>query len=892
MPQPKLVVIDGYSLLFRAFYAMPGLSLATGEPTGAIYGFVIMLLKLLEEQKPDAFVVAFDAPAKSFRHEEFEFYKAHRPQTPDALLAQIGPVKEIVSAFHIPILEVPGVEADDVAGTVAKRGAEEGYEVILVTGDMDFMQLVSDADRIRVMMNRKGMADTVLYDEAAVMERYGLEPSQVADYKALRGDPSDNIPGLPGIGEKTAARLLQQFGTLENLLERIGEVKEAKVRKILEEGAEQVMRYKALTRIITDVGIESGLEDWKLAPPDADRLAALFERWRFRSLLGRIPSEKPVAVPSRSTVEAEAAAVASREEWERVSRRLRESGRAALRVALYNGTLGIALALAPGEVYWLAAGHREEPAAGQLSLLSDGDSFALDPGDLKAALEDPSLAKSVHDAKEEWHKLAAFGIDLKGVAFDAMLADYLLNPTRSQHPLNTIAEEYLHAEVAADPFTEGPPVKKAASEASALAALTAPMSDRLRQEEMLALLEEVEMPLWPILAEMEAEGVRVDAGWLENLSKELQVKIDQVQGIVYDLAGEEFNISSPKQLQTILFEKLKLPSGKKTKTGYSTDAQLLESLSFSYEIAARILEFRELVKLKSTYTDALPRLVSPKTGRLHTHLNQAVTATGRLSSSEPNLQNIPIRTAIGREIRKAFIARPGCRLLSADYSQIDLRVLAHISGDDALREAFRTDQDIHAFTARGIFHVEEGAVTPEMRRKAKAINFGIIYGMSDFRLSNEVSVPIQEAKQYIEDYFNRYPGVRRYIDTIIEDAREKGCVRTLTGRRRLLPEINDRNRNVRLFGERVAINTPIQGTAADMIKIAMVQLRRKMREGGFRSPMLLQVHDELIFEVCEDEIASLTSLAKETMETAFPLDVPVKVDVKLGNNWAEMEKIG
>jgi len=891
MTAPRLVIIDGYSLLFRAFYAMPDLSLPTGEPTGALYGFLTMLLKLLEEQKPDAFVVAFDAPAATFRHEQFESYKAHRPDMPEALLAQVEPVKEAVSAFNIPILEISGVEADDVVGTVARRGAAEGYEVVIVTGDMDCLQLVSDRDRIRVMMNRRGITDTVLYDEAAVQERFGIRPDQVADFKALKGDPSDNIPGLPGIGDKTAARLLQQFGSVENLLEHQEEVKDAKVLKILQEHGEKAIQYKALTHLITDVGIELPIERWKMQPPDTERLRQIFERWQFRSLINRLPAPAPLLTqpPPQAALQPEVIPILSGAEWDRIAARLREARHIALRVQAEDDALKIALASGPQEAHWCILRGKSRTQE-QLSLM-DYDvpqEQELQAEGLRTILEDPAIAKFAHDAKSEWHKLRSFRIGLEGVVFDTMLADYLLNPSRAQHPLSQVAEDYLNARIEGQPFGEEGAL---GHEAAAIAALVSPMRERLDREGMRYVLEEIEMPLWPVLAQMETEGVRVDVGWLHELSKSLQVQIERIQSEIYALAGEEFNISSTKQLQTILFEKLKLPAGKKTKTGYSTGADLLEALAPSHEIAAKILEYRELTKLKSTYADALPKLVNPRTGRIHTHLNQAVTATGRLSSSEPNLQNIPIRTEVGREIRKAFIAGPGCRLLSADYSQIELRVLAHISGDQTLREAFRNDEDIHAFTAKGIFHVEDAGVTPELRRRAKTINFGIIYGMSDFRLSNDIGVSVQEAKEYIQSYFQRYPGVQQYIDSIIAEARQKGYVQTLMGRKRPIPELHDRHHNIRQFGERAAINAPIQGTAADMIKLAMVRLYRKMQEKGLRSKMLLQVHDELVFEALEEEIGLLTRLAKETMEKAFPLEVPVKVDVKAGSNWAEMEKI-
>ncbi|MHB0913476.1 MAG: DNA polymerase I [Armatimonadota bacterium] len=870
MNNGKLILIDGNSLLYRAFFAMPHFSTLSNQPTNAVYGFTMMLLAIINEEKPDVILVAFDAPVKTFRHLEFADYKAHRKPTPDELSSQGPLAREMVAAFNIPVLEVEGVEADDVVGTLARRAESEGYDVLIVTGDMDALQLVDE--RVKVMSTIKGVSETVIYDEAAVEERYGLRPEQLVDYKALKGDPSDNIPGVPGVGDKTARQLVKEYGNMENVLAAAPTMKPSKVQGNLVEYAEQAILSKRLATIVMDVPIDIELAKCRFKGPNTERLREIFTRLEFRSLLKRLPDEKKEEKAQGSLFDeviehvVECVTVESREMLPSI---FDEAGRAEGMVIRVEGSsprgvdaepLGMALAFKSGETYFLRFGD---------------DLHFADLRDLLGS----DKAKYGHNLKYELEIGMRLGVEIAGPAFDVMLAAYLLNPSRNSHALAVIAFDYLGLDLSS---------ARHAEEADAVRRLVPVLGEKLVENGLGDLMANVEMPLVPILAEMETRGVSVDTEWLGKLSERMGERIAALESEIHELAGMEFNINSTQQLQIVLFEKLGLPTGKKTKTGYSTDADTLAALAPAHEIVAKILEYRELTKLKSTYADALPKLISPRTGRIHTSFNQAVTTTGRLSSSEPNLQNIPIKSEIGREIRKAFIASPGNMLVSADYSQIELRILAHVSGDPELVRAFREGIDIHTRTASGLFDVPADQVTSDMRRQAKTVNFAVIYGMSDYGLSRELNIPPSVAKRYIEEYFAEYPGVRRYAERTVRTARERGYVESLAGRKRYMPELTSPNRSFREFAERAAVNMPIQGTAADIVKIAMIRVHERL---GPRAGLILQVHDELVFDLPESEVAGLLPVIKRDMEGAFALDVPLLVEVKVGPDWCTAQPV-
>jgi DNA polymerase-1 len=753
-----------------------------------------------------------------------------------------------------------------------------------VTGDLDELQLVSP--QVKVMTTVKGVTETVVYDEEAVRARYGLSPDRLRDFKALKGDPSDNIPGVSGIGEKTAARLIQEFGSLENLFQNLDKVKEPRVRAALEAEREKAELSARLATIITDVPLDIDLEKCRFGKPDYLRLREIFRRLEFRSLLRKLPAEAPQqtlferAVPETSQAVA-VSIVSGRKKLDALLRQVRRAGRMSFRI---NGTSGRGVDAEPGGITVSAA---DSP-----HYVSFEDGLTL--VDFREVLESPDIEKYGHNLKFEYEVAGRLGIELRGKAFDTLLAGYLLNPTRGTHSLDEVALDYLQIELPSQdrktgqvsgPNGESTPEQLFAAQVDAIRMLVPILGAKLAEDELTPLMEEIEMPLVPILAEMELTGVRVDTDWLEQLSDILGERILELEQSIYQLAGTEFNIGSPRQLQTILFDKLGLAAARKTKTGYSTDAETLAGLAAEHEIVAKILEYRELTKLKSTYADSLPKLMNPRTGRIHTSLNQAVTATGRLSSSDPNLQNIPIKTEIGRQIRRAFIATPGNVLVSADYSQIELRILAHVSKDPELIRAFRADEDIHTRTATRLFEVTPDQVTPEMRRQAKTVNFAVIYGMSDYGLSRSLGIPTQVAGQYIQEYFQEYPGVKMYAAETLARGRSLGYVESLFGRRRYLPELHSPNRQYREFAERAAINMPIQGTAADIVKLAMIQVHSRLLDRGLRAKLILQVHDELVFEVAEAQVSETVPLIRKSMEEAFTLDVPLKVEVKVGKDW-------
>jgi len=885
-----IYLIDGSSYIYRAYHAVRHLSTSKGLPTNATFGFANMILKLLSERKPEHMAIAFDAKGPTFRHEIYEAYKANRPPMPEDLAEQIPYIKQVVEGMNISSLELAGYEADDIIGTLVRVAEKEGFRVVMVTGDKDFKQLVSRRASIWDPMKDRAT------DYAGFKKDLGLEPSQWVDVMALAGDVSDNVPGVPGIGEKTAVSLIKTFGSMEGIFKNLDKVTRKKLRENLADFREQAILSRRLVTINTEVPVSIDLASLRVSGPDTERLARLFKDLEFQRLQKLFPIKTDLSQKNYRVIlddEALKALIDDLKHSQVFALDLETTAKDPMQAEI----VGISFACRPNEAAYIPLRHRYLGAPEQL----DPDRTLAG---LKPLLENPKPAKIGQNIKYDWIVLKRSGIDLQGVIFDTMVASYLLNPTRRAHNLETIAAEYLDHKMISykevigggkgDKGFDKVHVEEAVPYACEDADITLMAYEVLRPKledgGFNSLFKEVEMPLIPVLVDMEMSGICVDGGHLEAVSKEFELQLHKIEGQIYGIAGESFNIQSHQQLGRILFEKLKLPVQKKTKkkTGYSTDVQVLTSLSFEHELPALVLRYRSLAKLKSTYADALVGLIHPETRRIHTSYNQTVTATGRLSSSDPNLQNIPIRTEEGRRIRAAFVPRKGWTLLSADYSQIELRLLAHYSEDPILVKAFQEDEDIHARTAAEIFELMPNMITSEMRRQAKVINFGIIYGMSAFRLSNELGISHKMAKIYIENYFHRYKGVKCFIEEIIEEARREGKVTTLLGRHRRLPDISSKNRTAREFAERTAVNTPLQGTAADLIKVAMVRIRQSLDQKGLRAKMLLQVHDELVFEVPPGELGRVEKLVTEIMEDVYELRVPLRVDLNTGKNWAEL----
>jgi DNA polymerase-1 len=860
-----LFLIDGSSYIYRAFFALPPLTGPNGESTHAVFGFTSMLLKLLREVRPRAVGVIFDAPGETFRDALFEDYKANRPGMPDDLAAQVPLVHEVVAAMRLRSLRIPGVEADDVIATLTDRFAAQGARCVVITADKDLMQLVGPRVRLWDTMRDRWV------DEDAVKQRFGVTPSQVVDVMALVGDSIDNVPGVKGIGEKTAAALIREYGTLENLLANLARVEQGsgrgakRVASLLRDGAASARLSRALVLVRRDVPVDVALDDFRYDGPDRDALRALFQRLGFQSFakdLAGAAESGPVCL-RQGTAEAldDLRLDASR------------SGR-------------MALATEP-----LRAEVPAHSSAAVAIIVHAGDGaplrFPLDGGTppcvVSALLADTEIEKVAHDLKHELLCLGP-GVVVAEPCFDTMIASYLIDPTAS-HRLEDVSADVLgvrFAEYRAD-------LDSVATGVSSLNKISAELANRLDTLGLSKLFREVEMPLVFVLAGMERRGVRLDVAALAEMSREYQQRLDALMVEIYAVAGGEFNINSPPQLRTVLFEQLGLSKKgvRRGKTGYSTDVDVLTRLAREHPVPAKILEYRALSKLKSTYIDALPAAVNPATGRLHTSFNQTVAVTGRLSSSNPNLQNIPIRGDEGARVRATFVAEPGFVLLSADYSQIELRVLAHLAQDPVLIEAFRSDGDVHAQTAAEMFGVLPGTVTADMRRAAKVVNFGIVYGMGPQRLSHELGVPLVEAERYIERYFRRHAGVRRYLDDTIAAARRSGYVSTLCGRRRAVPDLASRDRAVSQAAERTATNTPIQGSAADIIKMAMVAVDRRLRAEARPAAMILQVHDELLFEVAEEDVEICGTVIRAEMEGVVDLAVPLRIDLGVGRHWGE-----
>ncbi len=899
--KPLLLLFDGNALIHRAFHALPPLTVSkTGEIVNSVYGFANTLLKVLAEFKPTYWAVAFDRPAPTFRHKMFREYKAQRPAMPEELKGQIGRVHQLVEAFHIPIFEIDGFEADDVLGTLSKQASDQTIETIVVTGDNDMLQIISP--RIKALAPKRTFNDTALYDEEAVEQKYGVKPEQITDFKALVGDPSDNIPGVPSIGEKTATRLIQQFGSLEGIYEHIEDITASKLQTALRQYQSRAFQNKELVTIVKDVPINLNLEACRVSAYNRDEVVKLFQELEFIKLLPRLPHES-----YQLTTDSFPRGVYHIINTERGLDELVSQLEAASNIVVALETtlppesketmtaelVGIVVSPFPEKVFYIPLGHRRLNQSEQLPLTQVMAKF-------KPLLENTNIDKLVHNGKCNMTVLANYGVKLEGLNFDTMLAAYLLG--EKNLGLKALAFNKLGVEITpvSELISTGKKhtpiamleIRQVADHVFACADiiwnLTDSLKEELHQQGLWQLFSEVEMPLIPVLAAMERNGVLLDTDLLRKISLELGREMLKLEIEIYSSVGHQFNINSPRQLGKVLFEELRLPQFRKTKTGYSTEASVLEALKGIHPIIELVLEYRQLAKLKSTYVDALPVLVNPKTRRVHTNFNQTGTTTGRLSSSEPNLQNIPTRGELGREIRKAFVAPPGTLLLSADYSQIDLRALAHLSQDSSLIAAFARDEDIHTVTASKIFNVPEAEVTPDMRRNAKTVNFGVIYGMSDYGLEQATNLSRGEAAQFIALYFETYPKVKEYIEATKEQARKLGYVQTVMGRRRFIPEINSPNRQVREAAERMAINAPVQGTSADIIKVAMINLYREIQRRNLKSKMLLQIHDELIFEVPEEEVGEMKSLVAELMTKAVKLCVPLKIDIKLGKNWGEM----
>ncbi len=873
-PRAVLYLIDGSAYLYRAFFALPDLSTAAGLPTNAVYGFITMLQKIIRERRPDYLAVVFDEKGPTLRHEEFKEYKAHRPPMPDALSQQIPYIHRVVEAFAIPVVKLQGFEADDLIGTLARQAASEGLDVVIVTGDKDMFQLLAPGVRIFDPVKDK------LFTEEDCLDRFGVEPARVVEVMGLMGDATDNIPGVKGVGEKTAKKLIAEFGTIENLLMRLSEVKGEKLRALLETHAEEARQSRRLATIVTDCPVSFERDRFRLGEARMEELHALYRELEFWGLLNALHKQT-----GGETSREERVAVLD-DPADRV--RLVQTIRAEAEVAIHCD-------LAGDDPFGAAVrGIGVCACPGQAAYFPGEDGLT----DLRPVLEDPAVHVYVHDAKAAWLALRKPGIRFTAPRFDTMVAGYLLNPNRRSPTLETLAQEYL-AESLGQASPEKKPKKgdlfeqpdagetatRAAVAASAIARLKPILAEKLAAAGLVDLFERVELPLTVVLGEMEANGFRVDTEVLARLAKELEQQLAVLLDGIYRKAGTEFNVNSPKQLSEVLFEKLKLPPIKKTKTGYSTDEEVLTQLALQHVLPAEILNYRSLSKLKSTYVDALPLLVNAATGRLHTSLNQTVTATGRLSSSEPNLQNIPVKGEWGGRIREAFVADAGCVLLSADYNQIEPRILAHLAQDPVLIGAFVRGDDIHTATAVEIFGLPAAQITKDRRRVAKTVNFGIIYGISPYGLSSQLGISQQDAKKYIEAYFARFQGVKAFLEKTIADAKENGYVTTLLGRRRPIPELRSGDPAQRGMGERMAMNTPIQGTAADVIKLAMLAVRRRLAEERKTAKMILQVHDELIFEVADAEVEAVRKIVVAEMERIVNLAVPLRVDVGVGKDW-------
>ncbi|MFZ5516815.1 MAG: DNA polymerase I [Candidatus Zhuqueibacterota bacterium] len=899
----RLFLVDGSAIVYSAFYALKNSMPVNsrGENTGASFGFIRTLLKLSDVEKPDYLAVIFDTPQPTFRHELYPEYKATRQKMEDSLVDQLPRIKQVVNALNIVSVEVPGLEADDVMGVLAKMAEAENMETFLVSADKDFRQLVSPL--IKIYNPKKGLDSIEILDEAGVANKMGVPPARVIDYLALVGDSSDNVPGVAGVGPKTAVDLLKQFEGIEDLYQRLDEVSSESVRAKLAKDRDAAFLSKKLVTIDVNAPIPVKLSDLAVRPPDNEAVYQLLKELEFNSLLDRFKkSAKSEAVNYRT--------IGSFGELAQFVNTLRACTQVTLDLETTDvdpmraEIVGLSFSWVKGDAYYIPVTSAATPASGDLFTENKfkGLSAAKVLDHLRPILENPEIKKSGQNAKYDLLVLSRAGIEVQGLDFDTMIASYVINPSLRQHNLDALSLLYFN-------YTKVPtsdligvgkkqttmadvPIEKvsfyACEDADFTQRLRTVLEPKLVESELKPLFDEVELPLLTVLMEIERNGVSLDVGLLNEMSRELETRLEGLTRAIYASAGQQFNINSTKQLTEIMFNRLGLPIIKRTKTGPSTDVSVLEVLAKEHQLPRDLLEYRQYSKLKSTYIDALPRLINPFTGRVHTSYNQTVAATGRLSSSDPNLQNIPIRTELGRKIRKAFIPVDANHvLLDADYSQIELRIMAHLSEDSTLLQAFHDEKDIHRETAALVFGVPLEEVTDEMRRRAKEVNFGIIYGMGAFGLANRLEISREEAEAFIQNYFANYPGIKEYMELSKEKAREKGYVTTLLNRRRYLPEIYSDNRTVREFAERNAINTPIQGTAADLIKVAMIRIHDRMRREKLQSKMIIQVHDELVFEVPTDEIDAMRTLVVTEMENAIQLKAPIKAETGIGANWLE-----
>jgi DNA polymerase-1 len=931
----RLLLVDGHALIHRAYHAMPELTTSSGELINAVLGVANVLFKEIEELGPTHVVMAFDRPTPTFRHQAYAGYKATRARTPEPLNSQFERVRQLAAAMSIPIVELDGYEADDVLGTLAQQAEARGIETVIVTGDLDALQLVSDS--VHVLTPSRGIGETTRYDPAGVRGRYGIEPEQLPDWKALVGDTSDNIPGVPGIGNKTATELIAKYGSLEGIYAHVHELP-AKRRDTLEEGREQAFASRELARIVRDAPVTLELDGSHRNDVNRAELINLLRELEFRQLLDRLQrsTPAPTAAPSlsdgrspqqltmfsdlpgsgsgRQTALATVLAPAPRasvtetrivrteEELEALVGELGSAGQIAVDTEttstdpLRARLVGLSFAIRPESAWYVPVGHTEGE---QLPI-----SRVLDR--LRTVLESGQVSKAGHNLKYDYAVLKQHGVLVRGITFDTMIAAYLVNPNIRGLSLSSLALARLNVEmtpiealigkgknqITMDLVDIETTAHYAGDDAAVVIRLVADLAHELQERSQDELFRTVEMPLVPVLADMEMAGVCLDTAVLEQMSREMTEAIGELEGRIYELAGHRFNINSTAQLGQVLFEELELPRGRRTKTGYSTDSEVLENLSGKHEIIDDILEFRQLIKLKNTYVDALPSLINPETGRVHTDFNQTVAATGRLSSSNPNLQNIPIRGELGRKIRRAFVpTAEDHQLLAADYSQIELRILASMSGDERLKQAFLAGEDIHRATAANVFNVPLDHVTPDQRRIAKVVNFGIIYGIGELRLAHETGISRSEAAEFIASYNQTYAGVKAFMDRLRRQAALIGYVETLMHRRRYTPDIHSEHPGVRASAERAAINMPIQGTAADIIKVAMIRLHDSLRTRFPAASMVLQVHDELVFDVPETQVQEVAALVRETMAHAIELDVPLEVEVKTGKDWYDMAPV-
>ncbi len=923
----RLFLLDGMALAYRAYFSFISRPLVNskGENTSAIFGFVNTLIKILTEDKPEHIAVVFDTKQPTFRHVMYGPYKATREKMPEDMAGQLDKLKEVVRAYNVPSIELPGYEADDIMGTLARKAEKEGIETYLVTGDKDFMQLISPL--IKIYRPGKRGDEWEILDERAVKEKFGVGPEHVVDVLGLIGDKSDNVPGVYGVGEKSAIPLVQQYGTIENIIRNIPKISPKGLQEKLKENTENAVLSKKLVTIDTAVPVDEDIHRLSAKPKDISKLIKLFGELEFRTLLSKLgdSGEKPQQEEQKSIVRAkhDYITVKTEKELKDLAEILRKSSVIVFDTettstdAMSADLVGLSFSVRAGEAWYvpvkpgISGGNRRRGQDGQKEELplsakphtSHDDALPLDVirKILAPLFADPSIRKVGQNIKFDMLVAAAHGMEVAGVHFDTMVGNYVLRAD-GQHGMDAMAAEHLnYRTITYDELTGTGRDRKelreidvasiaeySAEDADITFQLFESVKEKLRHEKLLSLCEEIEFPLIEVLADMERTGVALDTAYLADLSKEMERMIEKLTFDICGLAGESFNINSTKQLSKILFEKLKLPVVRKTKTGFSTDVGVLESLQHAHPIIEQLLDYRQLQKLKSTYVDALPALINPATGRVHTSFNQTVTATGRLSSSDPNLQNIPIRTEMGRNIRRAFI--PGEKkslIMSADYSQIELRIMAHMSRDPGLTAAFRDGEDIHATTAAKVFGVGLREVSADMRRKAKEVNFGIMYGIGPFGLATRLDISQGEAKEIIARYFERFPNVKQYINDTLARAREDGFVTTLLGRRRYLPDISSKNFSFRGNAERQAINMPIQGTAADMIKLAMIRVHKRLKKEAIPAKMTLQVHDELVFEVPKNSEKRTGELVSEEMKKALELDVPIDVEVGAGKNWLE-----